>query len=99
MIQIMNAQQFTRAFDRLLTERHSISRYEQGFYRVTNLAKNNTYFVRITRQDGHTFGKCTCEAGHPTKGRNRIPMVCKHLAATVLFLRGIREMRRRALTH
>ena len=96
MIQIQRPEQFTRAAERLLTERHHVSRYEQGFYRVTNLSKNHTYFVRISQQDGHTFGKCTCEAGTPSKGRNRVPMVCKHLAATILFLRGLRSMRRAA---
>src|ERR1700749_1280243 len=93
MIQIQRPEQFTRAIERLLIERHHVAHYEQGFYRVTNLAKNHTYYVRITRQDGHTFGKCTCEAGTPSNHRH-IPMVCKHLAATVLVLRGLRSMRR-----
>ena len=44
-------------------------------------------------RDGHTFGTCTCEAGTPHKGR-RVPQVCKHLAAVVLFLRAIQAMRR-----
>jgi hypothetical protein len=96
MIQIQRPERFTRAAERLLAEHHHVSRYEQGFYRVTNLAKNHTYYVRISQQDGHTFGKCTCEAGTPSKGRNRVPLVCKHLAAVVLYLRGIRGMRRHA---
>ena len=99
MIQIQRKEQFAKAAERLLTEHHHVSRYEQGFYRVTNLSKDHTYYVRISQQDGHTFGKCTCEAGTPSKGRNRIPVVCKHLCAVVLYLRAIREMRRRALTH
>ena len=98
MIQIQRKEQFTRAIERLLAERHHVSRYEQGFYRVTNLSKDHTYYVRISQQDGHTFGKCTCEAGTPSNHRH-VPMVCKHLAAVVLYLRAIREMRRRALTH
>lgn len=99
MIQIQRPEQFTRAGERLLTEHHKVSRYEANFYRVTNLSKDHTYYVRISHQDGMTFGKCTCEAGTPTKGRNRVPMVCKHLCAVVLYLRAIRDMRRRALSH
>lgn len=99
MIQIQRPEQFARAAERLKTEHHHVSRYERGFYRVTNLSKDHTYYVRITRQDGLTFGKCTCEAGTPTKSHNRIPMVCKHLAAVVIYLRGLRSMRRRALSH
>ncbi len=99
MIQIQRPEQFTRAAERLLTERMRVNRHEQGFYRVQNLTKNHTYYVRISQQDGHTFGHCLCEAGHPTRGRNRVPMVCKHLCAVVMFLRGLRGMRRRALAH
>jgi uncharacterized Zn finger protein len=96
MIQILNRQQFSRAAERLLTEHMHVSRHEANFYRVTNQAKGHTYYVRISRHLGHTFGKCTCEAGTPTKGKNRVPMVCKHLAAVVLVLRAVRDMRRRA---
>lgn len=95
MIQIQRKEQFAKAVERLLTEHHHVSRYEQGFYRVTNLAKGHTYYVRITRQGGNTFGKCTCEAGTPGNHRH-VPLVCKHLAATVMFLRGLRSMRRAA---
>ena len=95
MIQIQRREQFTKAADRLLAEHHHVSRHEQGFYRVTNLAKDHTYYVRISQLNGHTFGKCTCEAGTPSNHRH-VPMVCKHLAAVVLYLRAIRDMRRRA---
>jgi hypothetical protein len=95
MIQIQNAKQFERAAERLRNERQSIRRHEPGLYLVTNLAKNNTYSVRIERRDGHPFGTCSCEAGTP-RNRRHAPMICKHLAALVIFLRGVREMRRRA---
>jgi len=99
MIEIQRPEQFTRAAERLLTERIHVRRFEQNFYRANNLTKGHghAYFVRIERMNGKTFGTCTCEAGTPTfqsKNRNRVPMVCKHLAAVVIYLRGIREMRR-----
>src|ERR1700760_230473 len=99
MIQIQRPEQFTRAAERLTKEHMHVSRYEQNFYRVTNTSKGHTYYVRITHQHGHTFGKCTCEAGTPTKRRNAVPMVCKHLCAVVMYLRAVRDMRRRALSH
>ena len=97
MIQIQNPGQFAKAADRLNREPQSIRRHEPGLYEVTNKAKGHTYHVRITRQSGQTFGTCTCEAGTPHYGR-RVPVVCKHLAAVVLFLRAVREMRR-AVSH
>ena len=99
MIEIQRKEQFTRAAERLRDEHMRITRHESGFYRVQNLTKNHTYYVRISQQNGKTFGHCLCEAGHPTKGRNRVPLVCKHLAAVVIFLRAVRDMRRRALSH
>jgi uncharacterized Zn finger protein len=95
MIQIQRREQFTKAADRLNREPQSIRRHEPGLYAVTNKAKGHTYHVRIEARDGHTFGTCTCEAGTPHKGR-RVPQVCKHLVAVVLFLRAVREMRRAA---
>jgi len=96
MIQIQRRAQFTNAGERLRSERQSIRRHEPGLYEITNTAKGNTYHVRIEARDGLTFGSCTCEAGLPTKGQ-RIPVVCKHLCAVVIFLRAVREMRLRAL--
>jgi hypothetical protein len=93
MIQIQRREQFTKAAARLTTERQSVRRYEAGLYEVTNKAKGHTYHVRIERKDGQPFGTCTCEAGTPTKGQ-RIPQVCKHLAAVVIYLRALREMRK-----
>jgi len=93
MIQIQRREQFTRAADRLHKEPQSIRRHEPHLYEVTNKQKGHTYHVRIESRDGHTFGTCTCEAGTPHKGR-RVPQVCKHLAAVVLFLRAIQAMRR-----
>jgi hypothetical protein len=95
MIQIQRRQQFEKAAERLHREPQSIRRHEPGLYEVTNKTKGHTYHVRVERRDGHTFGTCTCEAGTPHKGR-RVPMVCKHLAAVVLFLRAVREARRYA---
>jgi hypothetical protein len=94
MIQIQRREQFTKAADRLNREPQSIRRHEPGLYEVTK-SKGHTYHVRIETRDGHTFGTCTCEAGTPHHGR-RVPQVCKHLAAVVLFLRAVREMRRAA---
>jgi hypothetical protein len=98
MIQIQSARQFARAAERLRTEPQSIRRHEPGLWLVTNKVKNNTYAVRIERRDGLSFITCGCEAGSPRKG-NRAPMVCKHAAALIIFLRGLREMRRRARSH
>lgn len=95
MIQIQRPEQFTNAAARLATERQSIRRHEPGLYEVTNKAKGHTYHVRIERENGRTFGTCTCEAGTPHKGR-RLPLVCKHLAAVVIFLRAVQAMRKRA---
>jgi uncharacterized Zn finger protein len=98
MIQIQRREQFTKAADRLNREPQSIRRHEPGLYEVTNKAKGHVYHVRIETRDSHTFGSCTCEAGTPHHGR-RVPMVCKHLCAVVLFLRAVREMRRAASVH
>jgi uncharacterized Zn finger protein len=93
MIQIQRREQFAKAADRLQSEPQSIRRSEPHLYEVTNKTKGNTYHVRITRMNGETFGSCTCKAG---LRHNRAPLVCKHLAAVVLFLRGIQAMRRAA---
>ncbi|MDT7807298.1 MAG: hypothetical protein QOJ70_1111 [Acidobacteriota bacterium] len=95
MILIQSATQFERAAARLQKERMRIARHEPGFYRVENTSKGRTYHVRVERHDGLTFGTCTCEAGTPSR-RNSQPLVCKHLCAVVIYLRAIREMRRRA---
>lgn len=93
MIQIQNPAQFTKAAARLQKERMRVARHEPGFYRVENRTKGRTYHVRIERRDLGTFGTCTCEAGTPSR-RNSQPLVCKHLAAIVIYLRAIRAMRR-----
>jgi hypothetical protein len=95
MIQIQTAEQFTKAAARLQKERMRIARHEPGFFRVENQTKGHTYYVRIERKDGLTFGTCTCEAGTPHH-RRRVPVVCKHLCAVVIYLRALREMRKRA---
>jgi hypothetical protein len=95
MIQIQNKEQFTRAAARLIKERMRVARHEPGFYRVENMTKGRTYHVRIERNTIGTFGTCTCEAGTPSR-RNAQPLVCKHLCATVIYLRGIRDARRLA---
>jgi uncharacterized Zn finger protein len=90
MIQIRHAEQFTKAAERLQRERMGVRRSEAHLYAVTNKAKGVTYNVRFTRQDGHLFASCDCPAG---LRHGRQPLVCKHLAAVVIFLRGIRQMR------
>jgi hypothetical protein len=93
MIQIQRAEQFTRAADRLTKERMSVRRAEPHMYEVTNKSKGVCYHVRFTRQEGNLFASCDCPAG---LRHGRQPLVCKHLAAVVIFLRAIREMKRRA---
>lgn len=95
MIQIQSKEQFTKAAARLQKERMRVARHEPGFYRVENKTKGRTYHVRIERNTLGTFGTCTCEAGTPSR-RNSSPMICKHLCATIIYLRGLREMRRQA---
>jgi uncharacterized Zn finger protein len=91
MIQIQRAEQFTRAAERLQSERMGVRRHEPRLYEVTNKTKGSQYHVRIERRGGMTFGSCTCPAG---LRHGRHPLVCKHLAAVVIFLRGIQRMRR-----
>ena len=98
MIQIQRPEQFRRAAERLKDEPQSIRRHESGLWLVTNKKKQHTYSVRIEQRDGRSFITCGCEAGTPTKGR-RVPQVCKHAAAVILFRIAVREMRRRALSH
>jgi hypothetical protein len=93
MIQIQRPQQFTKAADRLNSEPQSIRLAEPHLYEVTNKRKGTRYHVRITRMNGETFGSCTCKAG---LRHHRAPLVCKHLAAVIIYLRAIRDMRRRA---
>lgn len=75
-----------------------VRRYEPSVYEVTNRAKGHTYLVRFERQDGKTFGTCTCEAGTPHHG-NRRPLVCKHLFAAVLYVRALRAVRAAVTSH
>jgi phage portal protein BeeE len=91
MIQIQNANQFTKAAERLQREHMGVRRHEPHMYEVTNKTKDSQYHVRITRQGGAVFGSCTCPAG---LRHGRHPLVCKHLAAVVIFLGGIQQMRR-----
>jgi uncharacterized Zn finger protein len=93
MIQIQSKQQFERAAERLTKERMGVRRAEAHMYEVTNKAKGHTYHVRFTNRDGQTFGSCDCPAGIR---HNRAPLVCKHLTAVVIFLRGVRSMRETA---
>ncbi|MFL6283548.1 MAG: hypothetical protein ACJ74Q_10455 [Pyrinomonadaceae bacterium] len=97
-IQIQRPQQFERAVERLRTERQFVQRYEKNFYRVTNRAKNHTYYVRIESKHGRLFGTCGCEAGTPSRA-GAWPVVCKHLCAVVLYLRAIQTMRRVPASH
>lgn len=95
MIQIQRPEQFTRAAERLRKEHHGVRRQEPHLYEVTNKTKGHSYHVRITRRGGMTFGSCTCPAG---LRHGQLPLICKHLAAVVMFLRALRAMRERA-TH
>ena len=95
MIHIQRRQQFEKAAARLTKEPQSIRRHEPGLYIVTNKSKGTSYPVRVERRDGKTFITCGCEAGTPHK-RPHVPMVCKHAAALIIFLRAVREMRRQA---
>jgi hypothetical protein len=98
MIQIQSARQFQRAAERLREEPQSIRRHEPGLWLVTNKKKQHTYTVRVERKDGRSFITCGCEAGTPTNRRSA-PMICKHAAAVIIFLRAVRAMKRRALAH
>jgi len=91
MIQIHSEAQFTRAAERLQKERMGVRRSEAHLYAVTNKAQGVTYNVRFTRLNGQLFASCDCPAG---LRHGLHPLVCKHLAAVVIFLRGIRQMRR-----
>lgn len=91
MIQIQSAKQFERAAARLQNERMGVRRAEAHMYEVTNKTKGVSYHVRFHRQNDSLFGSCDCPAGIRHGQR---PLVCKHLAAVVIFLRGIRAMRR-----
>ena len=70
-----------------------VRRAEPHMYEVTNKLKGVRYHVRFTRQDGQLFASCDCPAG---LRHNQQPLVCKHLAAVVIFLRAIRAMKQRA---
>ncbi len=95
MIQIIGGNQFRNAAARLQRERMKVKRHEAGRYDVTNTAKNHNYLVSFTKINERVFGTCTCEAGMPMKG-NRVPIVCKHLAAAVIFHNAINAARRAA---
>jgi hypothetical protein len=98
MIQVQDPRVWQRAAERLRSEPQAIRRHESGLWLVTNKVKNHTYSVRVERRDGKTFITCGCEAGTPHK-RPHVPQPCKHAAALIIFLRGLREMRRRARSH
>ena len=95
MIQITGGNQFKNAAARLRKERMGVRRHEAGKYDVTNKTKGHNYLVSFVKIGGKVFGTCTCEAGLPMKG-NRVPMVCKHLAAAVIFHNATNAMRRAA---
>jgi hypothetical protein len=92
MIQIQSSKQFERAAARLRNEPQAIHRHEPGLFIVTNKTKGHSYPVRVERRDGRPFITCGCEAGTPHT--RRTPLVCKHAAAVVIYLRALREMRR-----
>jgi uncharacterized Zn finger protein len=93
MIQIQSRQQFERAAERLTKERMGVRKFEAHAYEVTNKAKGTRYHVRFTQRASQTFASCDCPAGIR---HGKAPLVCKHLAAVVIFLRGVRAMRETA---
>jgi uncharacterized Zn finger protein len=90
MIHIQHPEQFMKAAERLTKERMGVRRAEAHMYEVTNKAKGATYHVRFSSDGSSLFGSCDCPAGIRHGQR---PLVCKHLAAVVIFLRAIRQMR------
>lgn len=94
MIQIQSRRQFERAAARLRQEPQAIRRHEPGLYIVTNKVKGHSYPVRVERLNGKPFVTCGCEAGTPHT--RRAPMICKHAAALVIYLRAVRDMRAQA---
>lgn len=93
MIQIQRAEQFKRAAERLQRERMRVRRAEPHMYEVTNKAKGTRYHVRLTRLNSSLFIGCDCPAGIR---HGQASLICKHMAATIITLRGIQEMRRQA---
>jgi uncharacterized Zn finger protein len=93
MIQIQNPNQFTKAAERLTKERMGVRRAEAHMYEVTNKSKGTRYHVRFDRRDGSLFASCDCPAG---LRHGRAPLMCKHVAAAVMVLRGIQDARRQA---
>lgn len=93
MIQIQNPSQFTRAAERLQSERMGVRKSEAHTYTVTNTTKGTRYTVRFHRLGGLTFVSCDCKAG---LRHGRAPLTCKHVAAAIIFVRAIRQMRERA---
>jgi uncharacterized Zn finger protein len=93
MIQIQNRQQFEKAAGRLTNERMSIRKAEAHAYKVRNVSKGTEYTVRFTQRNGSTFVSCDCPAGIR---HGKAPLVCKHVAAAILFVRAIRNAREMA---
>jgi uncharacterized Zn finger protein len=91
MIEVKNPEQFTRAAERLQRERMGVRRAEAHMYEVENKTKGTRYHVRFTRTDLGLFVGCDCPAG---TRHHKAPQMCKHVAAAVLFVRAIQQMRR-----
>ena len=94
MIQIVSREQFARAEERARKERQRVRRYERNVVEVHNTAHGTTYLVRFEKKNGLTFGTCSCEAGTPTHGNNRVPIPCKHLYVAAIFVKATARMRR-----
>lgn len=91
MIQLRCPEQFARTAERAARKRQFVRRLETNLYEIINIRKGHSHHVRIIRQSGALFCSCTCSAG---LRHGRHPLVCKHLAAVMIFLRGIQQMRR-----
>jgi hypothetical protein len=96
VIQIQRKQQFERAAERLTKERMGVRKSASHLYEVTNKTKGNTYHVRFTQRDGQTFGSCDCAA---SIRHGKAPLVCKHLAAAIIYVRAIRDAREMATAY
>ena len=94
MIQITGKQQFTTAIERARRERMFVQPVRFREYAVTNRSNGHRYFVSFEVKNGKRFGKCSCEAGTPMRG-NHLPLVCKHLFASLLVHTSLMRQQQR----
>jgi uncharacterized Zn finger protein len=68
-----------------------VRRAEPHMYEVENKTKGTRYHVGFTRRGESLFASCDCPAGIR---HGKAPMMCKHVAAAVIALKGIQDARR-----